>query len=156
MDFELGLPEFLLAAVTTVGTVLTSIAIQSKWSSKTKHLVAFCVSLVIAFGYLLMQGKLNDLSDIPGTILSVYGLHQLIYKAFQEKFRQLEAVTSVKPGEKIIVEEGEPNRVEEADGEHGEVEIINEEDVPEDVEHPVAVAPAKPEDQPARADRVLG
>lgn len=155
MDLELGVPEFLLAAVTAIATVLTSIGIQSKWSSKTKNLVAFIVSLVLALGYLLMQGKLNDWSDIPGTVLGIYGLQQLIYKLFQEKFRQLEAVTSVKPGEKIIVEEGEPNKVLETGNQNAEVEIIADENHPEH-EQPVAVAPATPENHPPRADRILG
>lgn len=144
---ELGLPELLLAAITVISPIFTAIANQSKWSPKTKNMVAFVVSIILAVIYLAFTGGLTDLNDLPGTVLAVYGLQQLVYKQFmQELAKKVEAVTSVKPGEKVVVEEGEKNVVEDTGEENkAQVDVV---DTP--------ATPAEQPEQPARADRILG
>ena len=141
---ELGVPELVLAAITVLSTLVAAIANQSSWAPKTKNMVAFVISILLAVGYLAFTGGLNDLSDLPGTIFAVYGLQQLIYKQFlQELAKKIEAVTSVNKGEKVIVEEGEKNVVEETgDPNVAQVDVVAE--------------THKESEQPARADRILG
>lgn len=57
---ELGLPELLLAAVTVLSPILAAIANQTKWSSKTKNMVAFGISILLALAYLLFTGGSRD------------------------------------------------------------------------------------------------
>lgn len=125
---ELGLPELLLAAVTVVTPIFNAIAIQSKWDSKTKNAVAFGVSLLLSAVYLFFTGGFADLSDIPGVVLAVYGLQQLVYKQFlQNLTKKIEAATDVGAGEAVIVEKDKSNVVVETGSEHGEVIIVDEE-----------------------------
>lgn len=139
------LPEILLAVITVLSTGVAAIANQSKWTSKTKNMVAFVISVIIAVGYLILTGQLTDLTDLPTAILAVYGLQQLVYKQFlQELAKRIEAATDVSKGETVIVEEGERNEVIENGGEDAKVVIKD------------ADGDGKDDDTPPRADRVLG
>lgn len=125
---ELGVPELLLAAVTVITPILAAIINQSKWDSKVKNGVAFGISAVLAFVYLFFTGQLTDLGDIPGTVLTVYGLQQLVYKLLLEKLsKEIEAATSVQPGQQVVVNDGVPNEVVETGSDHAEVLIVNDE-----------------------------
>lgn len=128
---ELGLPELLLAAVTVITPILAAIINQSKWSPQVKNGVAFGIALVLALVYLLATGQLTDLTDVPGTVLTVYGLQQLVYKTLMEKLtKEIEAATSVQPGQVVVVEEGVPNEVIETGGTNAEVVIVEEDATP--------------------------
>ncbi len=119
-------PELLLAAVTVLSPLLSAIAIQSKMSPKTKNAVAFGVSILLAVGYLLMTGGVTDWTDVPTVVLAVYGLQQLVYKQFlTELSKKVEAVTSVKPGEAIVIEENKPNEVVETGKDSADVVIVD-------------------------------
>lgn len=126
---ELGLPELLLAAVTVITPILAALINQSKWDSKVKNGVAFGVATVLAVVYLLMTGQLTDLTDIPTTVLTVYGLQQIVYKTLLEKLsKEIEAATSVKPGQTVVVEDDVPNKVIETGGTSASVVIVDHKD----------------------------
>lgn len=127
MDITLGLPEIILAAITVLSPILAAIANQSKWDSKVKNAVAFGIALVIAVLYLVFTGAIADWSDIPTVVLAVYGLQQLVYKQFlTELSKRVEAVTSVKSGEKVVVSPDVPNEVQETGDEGAQVEILDD------------------------------
>ncbi len=128
---ELGLPEVLLALVTVLSPLLSAVAIQTKWSPQIKNSVAFGVSILIAAGYLLATGAVNDWSNIPAVVLAVYGLQQLIYMQFlRELSKKVEAATSVEAGQAIVVEENKPNVVVETGQDEGQVVVVEEDATP--------------------------
>lgn len=131
---ELGLPEYVLALIAVLSPLLSAVAIQSKWDSKTKNAVAFGISLVIAVVYLLVTGGITDWSNIPAAVLAVYGLQQLVYMQFmRELSKKVEAATSVTSGEAIVVQEDKPNVVVDTGQPEGQVVVVDPEadDAPE-------------------------
>lgn len=127
----IGVPEILLAAITVISPIFTAIATQSKWDSKVKNAVAFGVSLVLAVLYLAFTGGFADPSDIPAVVLAVYGLQQLVYKQFMTQLaKKVEAATSVKPGEKAVVEEDKKTVIEETGNTSAQVEIVEPDATP--------------------------
>lgn len=127
----IGVPEILLAAITVISPIFTAIATQSKWDSKIKNAVAFGISLVLAVIYLTFTGGFEDPSNIPGVVLAVYGLQQLVYKQFMtELAKKVEAATSVKTGEKAVVAEDQKTVVEETGEDSAQVEIIENDTTP--------------------------
>lgn len=132
---ELGVPELILAAITILTPLLTAVANQSKWDSKTKNGVAFGVALLLAVVYLAVTGGFADLSDVPATILAVYGLQQLVYKQFlSELAKKVEAATSVKTGETVVVEDDKENKVIDNGGIDAKVVIVGD-DAGSDVDY---------------------
>jgi hypothetical protein len=128
---ELGIPEVLLALITVVSPIFTAVAVQSKWDTKTKNAVAFGVALVIAVVYLVLTGGITDWGDITTAVLSVYGLQQLVYmQLLREISKKVEAATSVKSGEAIVVEEDKPNVTVETGEAEGQVVVVDP-DVPD-------------------------
>lgn len=131
MELTLGVPEVLLALVTILSPLFSAIAIQSKWTSQVKNAVAVGISVLLAAGYLIATGAIGDLSNLPGTILAVYGLQQLVYQAFMKELtKKVEAATSVNQGEAIVVEEGVKNEVLETGKDQAEVIIVDQDQTP--------------------------
>lgn len=77
---ELGTPALILAAVTIISPILTSIFTQVTWSSNVKRGVAFGVAAVIAVVYLLTSGQFTNWADIPVAVSAVFGLQQITYQ----------------------------------------------------------------------------
>lgn len=124
---ELGIPEILLALITVVSPLISAIAIQSKWDDKVKNAVAFGVSLLIAVGYLILTGGIADWSNVPAAVLTVYGLQQLVYMQFMRQLsKKVEAATSVKSGEAVVVQDGQANVVLETGVDQGQVVVVGE------------------------------
>lgn len=125
---ELGIPEILLALITVLSPLISAVAIQSKWNDKTKNAVAFGVSLVIAVGYLVLTGGITDWSNIPAAVLAVYGLQQLVYmQLLRQLSKKVEAATSVKSGEAVVVQDGQANVVLDTGVEQGQVVVVGDE-----------------------------
>lgn len=68
-----------------------------KWSSKTKQLVAFGFSIVLAFLWLFITGGLDGFTGVESiavVIPSIYALSQIVYEfIFKNVLSKLEAAT---------------------------------------------------------------
>lgn len=82
---ELGAPALIIAAVTILSPILTSVFTQVNWSSNAKRGVAFGVSVVIAAVYLITSGEVTNWADIPLAVSAVYGLQQITYSLLMAK-----------------------------------------------------------------------
>lgn len=85
---DLGAPALIIAAVTIVSPILTSIFTQVNWSSNTKRGVAFGVSALIAAVYLVTSGEFTNWADIPLAVSAVYGLQQITYQTLLKNLAQ--------------------------------------------------------------------
>lgn len=78
---DLGAPALIIAAITILSPILTSVFTQVTWSSKAKRGVAFGVAAVIAAVYLIVSGEFTNWTDIPLAVSAVFGLQQITYHA---------------------------------------------------------------------------
>lgn len=79
MDIELQvLPTALAFILTIVSPLISAYFTKVTMSSKTKNIIALGVSVVIAVGWVLLNGGFNGV-DIVLALGSVYGIQQLVY-----------------------------------------------------------------------------
>lgn len=77
------LPTIVVAALTVVSPLLTSVFTRVSMTSAQKNNVAVAVSFVIAAVYVIMSGGVHDLTnvaEIAGVLPAVFTLQQLVFQ----------------------------------------------------------------------------
>lgn len=92
MDIDLQvIPTALALVLTIVSPLIAALFTKVTMTSRTKNLVALGVSVVIAVGWVLLNGGFNGV-DIALALGSVYGLQQLIYnQILKDTAKEIEA-----------------------------------------------------------------
>ena len=84
--------DVLATVIAALFTIASPVVIAWKkspnWSTALKTGVPIVVSIVIAIAYLAYTGGFNDSVDIFTTILTVYGIQQLVYATILKRITE--------------------------------------------------------------------
>lgn len=117
---------------------VTAIFSRVRWSAKTKHLVAFGVSIVLAVFWLAVTGGFAtfDVAAIIAAMPAIYTISQAVYAFFVKNIAsKLEAATD--KNAVVISPSDEPDKVVVTSNET--IEVSNELGTPANVETPAPV-----------------
>lgn len=82
---EISLPTVLVTAAAIVSPYLIAIFVRCNMSPKTKQVIAAVVSVVLALGYTVLKGEVNDWKTFWTAAPAIYATSQLMYTLFMKK-----------------------------------------------------------------------